>query len=271
MAGEGPCRAEQFIEVDAVAGECDDVDVVTPAGAGDAPFEDPVDGHLPGRRNDRVPGGCIPGRGALPRSCRHGDPHAQGWVAGLLANLMHADRVEVEHDTVIDVDRGDVTDHVGEMLRGDVYADGVGVGVLGRAPYPVGGQQNPALEDEVAGVGRAGEPVQERFGVCRIRYSCVGAPIPLFAAAERAMAWIWRNTASPELTPASLMRAGRGTSPAVAGMRCRSAGTVCRLGAATPAAHPAPTRIRPRRGAGTRRRSNAQANRCRSSDPILGS
>ncbi len=99
----------------------------------------------------------------FPRSYRHGDPHAQGWVVGLLAKLMHADRVEVEHDTVIDVDRGDVTDHVGEMLRGDVYADGVGVGVLGRAPYPVGGQQNPALEDEVAGVGGAGEPVQERF------------------------------------------------------------------------------------------------------------
>src|ERR1700758_3281614 len=40
VARDGPCRAEQFVGVDAVAGECDDVDVVTPAGAGDAAFED---------------------------------------------------------------------------------------------------------------------------------------------------------------------------------------------------------------------------------------
>jgi hypothetical protein len=40
VTGDGPCRAEQFVWVDAVAGECDDVDVVTPARAGDASFED---------------------------------------------------------------------------------------------------------------------------------------------------------------------------------------------------------------------------------------
>jgi hypothetical protein len=92
-------------------------------------------------------------------------------------------------------------------------------------------------------VGGAGEPVQNDSRVCRIRYSCVGAPVPLVAAAERATDWIRRNTASPALTPASPMRAGRGIAPAVAGMRCRSAGPVCRLGAATPAARRAPTRI----------------------------
>lgn len=48
-------------------------------------------------------------------------------------------------------------------LGRDVYADGVGVGVPRRAPNPVGGQQNSALEDEVAGMGGAGEPVQQRF------------------------------------------------------------------------------------------------------------
>jgi hypothetical protein len=101
------------------------------------------------------------GRGALPRSDRYGDLYTQARVVGLLADLLNADRVEVEHQTVIDVGRGDVTDHMGEMLGGDVSVDGVGVGVLGRAPCPVGGQQNPALEDEVVGMGGAGEPIQE--------------------------------------------------------------------------------------------------------------
>jgi hypothetical protein len=37
---DGLCRAEQFVGVDAVGGELDDIDVVTLAGAGDAAFED---------------------------------------------------------------------------------------------------------------------------------------------------------------------------------------------------------------------------------------
>jgi hypothetical protein len=49
------------------------------------------------------------------------------------------------------------------MLGGDVSVDGIGVGILRRAPCSVGVEQNPALEDEVAGIGGAGEPVQERF------------------------------------------------------------------------------------------------------------
>src|SRR6516165_863768 len=98
-----------------------------------------------------------PRRPSTVRSTRR--PYAQARVVGLLADLLHTDRVEVEHHPVIDVDRSDVTDYVGEMLSGDVGADGVGVGVLRRAAYPVGSQQNSALEDEVAGMGGAGEPV----------------------------------------------------------------------------------------------------------------
>jgi hypothetical protein len=55
--------------------------------------------------------------------------------------------------------------------------------------------------------------------LCRIKYSCVGELVPLVAAAERATDWIRRNTASPEVTPASPMRAGPGTSRAVGGKR----------------------------------------------------
>jgi hypothetical protein len=40
VARDGPCRAEQFSGVDAVVGELNDVDVVTPAGASDATFKD---------------------------------------------------------------------------------------------------------------------------------------------------------------------------------------------------------------------------------------
>lgn len=110
VACDGARRAEQFIGVNTVAGELNDIDVVTPAGAGDAAFEDgdallgdgglgrvteerdrvaedPVDGHLPGRRHDRVSGGDIPERGARPRSDRHGDPHPLARVGGLLADL----------------------------------------------------------------------------------------------------------------------------------------------------------------------------------------
>lgn len=37
---------------------------------------------------------------------------------------------------------------------------------------------------------------------CRIRYSCVGAPVPAFVPAARAADWTRRNTSSPALTPA---------------------------------------------------------------------
>jgi hypothetical protein len=100
-------------------------------------------------------------------------------------------------------------DYQSEMLG----ADGVGVGVLRRAPYPVGGQQNSAFEDEVAGMGGAVSRSRNDSRMCRIRYSCVGAPVPLFAAAERATDWIRRNTVSPKLTPASPMPAYRGLRP----------------------------------------------------------
>lgn len=46
----------------------------------------------------------------------------------------------------------------------------------------------PAFEDEVTLVGGAGKPVKERFERGRIKYACVGAPIPPCAAAERAIA-----------------------------------------------------------------------------------
>jgi hypothetical protein len=44
-------------------------------------------------------------------------------------------------------------DYGGEMLGGEVGVYGVGVGVLRRAAYPVGSQQNSACEGEVAGMG----------------------------------------------------------------------------------------------------------------------
>jgi hypothetical protein len=40
VARDGPCRVQQFSGVDAMVGELNDVDVVTPAGAGDATFKD---------------------------------------------------------------------------------------------------------------------------------------------------------------------------------------------------------------------------------------
>jgi hypothetical protein len=55
VARDGPCRAEEFIGLDALAGELDDVDVITPAGAGDAAFED---------------GDALLGDGGLGRSSR---------------------------------------------------------------------------------------------------------------------------------------------------------------------------------------------------------
>jgi hypothetical protein len=58
----------------------------------------------------------------------------------LLADLLGADRVEVEHHSVIGVDLGDVADNPGEMRSSDISADCIGVGIPRRAPYPLGGQ-----------------------------------------------------------------------------------------------------------------------------------
>jgi hypothetical protein len=108
-------------------------------------------------RADSLPGSprfshCPPrqSRGAFPQSLQR--PAHATRVVSLLADLLRADRVEVEHHAVIDVDRADVTDNSGEMLGGDGGVDGVGV--LRRPPYPVGGQEDSVLEDEGAGVGR---------------------------------------------------------------------------------------------------------------------
>lgn len=220
--------------------------------------EDPVDGHPCGPRRDRFAGGHIPGRDALPRSDRHSDSHAQARVVGPLANFLHAARVEVERHPVVDVDHGDVANHLGEMLGGDVGAHGVGVGVLRRVPNAVGGQQDPAFEDEVCGMRGAGEPIQERFeGVSSqvLLRRCAG---PALRGSRTSEDWIRRDTVSPELTPASPMFVRPGTSPAVGGWRSRSAGRVCRLGAATLAARHAPVRNRLRSGAGMYRRSSAR-------------
>jgi hypothetical protein len=99
----------------------------------------------------------------FPLSDRRGDAHPQARVVGLLADLLHADRVEVEHHPVIDVDRSDVAYYVGKMLGGDVGADGVGIDVLSRSPCPVGSQQHSAFKDEVAGMPGTRESIQERF------------------------------------------------------------------------------------------------------------
>jgi hypothetical protein len=77
-------------------------------------------------------------------------PRAQAWVVGLLADVLHADRVEGDHDPVIDIDRGDVAYHVGEMLGGDVGTDGVGVGILDGRRLALGHEPalgNPSAED----------------------------------------------------------------------------------------------------------------------------
>lgn len=50
-----------------------------------------------------------------------------------------------------------------EVIGGDVRSDGVRIGVLGRAPHAVGGQQDPTLEHEVLGTGGASETIQERL------------------------------------------------------------------------------------------------------------
>lgn len=186
ITSHGSRGAEQLVGVDALPGELDDVDVVAPAGAGDAAFEDgdallgdrglrgiaeqhdriaqhPVDAYLSGSGHDRVSGGDVSRGGALPRFDPHADPYSLGGVVGLLADLPHADRVQIEHHPVVNVDRSDVTDHRDEVLGGDLCAHGVRVGVLRRATHPVGGQQDPAFEHEVLGVDRAGEPVQERL------------------------------------------------------------------------------------------------------------
>jgi hypothetical protein len=91
VARDGPCWSEQFIGVDAVAGELDDVDVVTPASAGDAAFEDgdallgdaglgrvaqesdrvaenPVDSHVSGWRFAPVLAGVLDPRGIATSS-----------------------------------------------------------------------------------------------------------------------------------------------------------------------------------------------------------
>ncbi len=131
-------------------------------------------------------------------------------------------------------------------------------GGLRRVPNAVGGQQDPAFEDEVCGMRGAGEPIQERFeGVSSqvLLRRCAG---PALRGSRTSEDWIRRDTVSPELTPASPMFVRPGTSPAVGGWRSRSAGRVCRLGAATLAARHAPVRNRLRSGAGMYRRSSAR-------------
>ncbi|COX18759.1 Uncharacterised protein [Mycobacterium tuberculosis] len=84
-------------------------------------------------------------------------------------------------------------------------------------PNAVGGQQDPAFEDEVCGMRGAGEPIQERFeGVSSqvLLRRCAG---PALRGSRTSEDWIRRDTVSPELTPASPMFVRPGTSPAVGG------------------------------------------------------
>ena len=119
--------------------------------------KDPVDCHASRRRHDRVSGGYIPGRDALPCS-----------------------------------DRSAVTSVLTALES-----------VLRRAPCPVGGQQNSALRTKSPEWEVRVSRSRNDSRVCRIRYSCIDALVPAFAAVERATDWIRRNTASPELTRAS--------------------------------------------------------------------
>ena len=62
------------------------------------------------------------------------DLHRQGIVEEL-----DIDRVEVEDHPVIDGHFGDVANNFGELLSGDISADGIGIGIPRRAPCSVGG------------------------------------------------------------------------------------------------------------------------------------
>ena len=82
-------------------------------------------------------------------------------MRGLLTDLLHGDALRVEHHTVSDLDGGDVAHDVGDVLCGEVDADGVCVGVLRRPPHTVGGEEDAALEDEARSVLGAGQSIEE--------------------------------------------------------------------------------------------------------------
>lgn len=86
---------------------------------------------------------------------------AQPRVVGFVADLQHVDRGGVELDAVVGVDGCEVAGDLCEVFGGDGGADCLGVDVLGGAPGSVDGEQDSALEDEVARVGAQGESVEE--------------------------------------------------------------------------------------------------------------
>lgn len=81
----------------------------------------------------------------------------------MLADLLHAYRVEIEHHPVIGLNGGDSVNDRDEVIGGDFRSDSVRVGVLRRAPHAVGGQQDSALEHEILGMDGPGEAIQERL------------------------------------------------------------------------------------------------------------
>lgn len=112
-------------------------------------------------RDDRIPGGDIPDGGASPEADRCLDAYAQPRVRRLLTDLLHGDALCVEHNTVSDLDGGDVAHYVGDMLCGEVDADGLCVGVLRRPPHTVGREEDAALEDEARSVLGARQSIKE--------------------------------------------------------------------------------------------------------------
>jgi len=184
VPGNRARRAKQLVCVDALSRQLHDVDIVAPAGAGDPAFEDgdpflgdrglgrvaekndrltenPFNRDHAGCGDDRIAGGDIPDGGASPRADCCLDPHAEPRVRRLLTDLLHGDAPRVEHNTVSDLNGGDVAHYVGDMLCGAVDADGVCVGVLRGPPRTVGGEEDAALEDEARSVLGARQSIEE--------------------------------------------------------------------------------------------------------------
>ena len=84
-------------------------------------------------------------------------------IVDLVADFPDGGRLGTEGDAVVGFGGCDAPHHGGEVFRGDVGADRVGVDALGGPAGVVDGQEDAALEDEVLRVLGAAEPVEERL------------------------------------------------------------------------------------------------------------
>lgn len=193
LEGDAPVGGDSFGgraepgRVDRVASvELHDVDIVAPAGAGDAAFEDGDallgDGGLGGVAedldvvaegagdsdplgggHDGVTGGDVPDDGPSGGAESRLDADPEAGVVGVVADLVDVDAVGVELDPVVGLDGSMSRATCLRWAGGDGGADGLGVDVFGGASGSVDGQQDAAFEHESVGVGAVGESVEERF------------------------------------------------------------------------------------------------------------